>query len=140
MVRRGKPAGLPIINLRAGAIDIGSRFHVVAVPSDVTDEPVQTFQAFTHNGAGYTEANGFGRKTSAQNGPNWSMQIRPLLRRFPYGGRAPPKALVRSKTAFAPRRSGLCLNLRVRRCRGSCITITARIYRKTGCESTMSFI
>jgi len=47
MVRRGKPAGLPIINPRAGAIDIGSRFHVVAVPPDVTDEPVQTFQAFT---------------------------------------------------------------------------------------------
>jgi len=47
MVRRGKPAGLPIINPRAGAIDIGSRFHVVAVPPEVTDEPVQTFQAFT---------------------------------------------------------------------------------------------
>src|SRR6188768_1618120 len=47
MVRRGKPAGLPIINPRAGAIDIGSRFHVVAVPPDVADESVQTFQAFT---------------------------------------------------------------------------------------------
>lgn len=42
-----KPAGLPIINSRAGGIDIGSRFHVVAVASDLCDEPVRTFQAFT---------------------------------------------------------------------------------------------
>ena len=47
MTRRTKAAGLPIINSRAAAIDIGSRFHVVAVPPDLCDEPVQTFQAFT---------------------------------------------------------------------------------------------
>jgi transposase len=39
--------GLPIIHPRAAGIDIGSRFHVVAVPPSLTDEPVQTFQAFT---------------------------------------------------------------------------------------------
>ncbi|WP_198291313.1 IS110 family transposase [Methylosarcina fibrata] len=39
--------GLPIIHQRAAGVDIGSRFHVVAVPTDLTDEPVQTFQAFT---------------------------------------------------------------------------------------------
>jgi len=39
--------GLPIIHPRAAGVDIGSRFHVVAVPTDLTDEPVQTFQAFT---------------------------------------------------------------------------------------------
>jgi transposase len=44
---RDKPAGLPIINDRAAGIDIGARFHVVAVPSDRCDEPIQTFQAFT---------------------------------------------------------------------------------------------
>ena len=44
---RGKSAGLPIINERAGGIYIGSRFHVVAVAPDLCDEPVQTFQAFT---------------------------------------------------------------------------------------------
>jgi len=44
---RGKAAGMPIINERAGGIDIGSRFHVVAVAPDLCDEPVQTFQAFT---------------------------------------------------------------------------------------------
>lgn len=43
----GKQAGLPIIHERAGGIDIGSRFHVVAVMPDCSDEPVQTFQAFT---------------------------------------------------------------------------------------------
>ena len=44
---RRKPTGLPIVNDKAAAIDIGSRFHVVAVPPDMSDEPVQTFQAFT---------------------------------------------------------------------------------------------
>ena len=44
---RSKSSGLPIINAHAAAIDIGSRFHVVAVPPDLSDEPVQTFQAFT---------------------------------------------------------------------------------------------
>ncbi len=39
--------GLPVIHERAASIDIGSRFHVVAVPTALTDEPVQTFQAFT---------------------------------------------------------------------------------------------
>jgi transposase len=39
--------GLPVIHERAAGIDIGSRFHVVAVPADVCKEPVQTFQAFT---------------------------------------------------------------------------------------------
>jgi transposase len=45
--RRDKPSGLPIINEKAAGIDIGSRFHVVAVPPDLCNEPVQTFQAFT---------------------------------------------------------------------------------------------
>lgn len=44
---RSKPAGLPIIHPFAAGIDIGSRFHVVAVSPDLCDEPVQTFQAFT---------------------------------------------------------------------------------------------
>ncbi|MFA6070616.1 MAG: IS110 family transposase [Janthinobacterium sp.] len=39
--------GLPVINERAAGIDIGSRFHVVAVLTALTEEPVQTFQAFT---------------------------------------------------------------------------------------------
>jgi transposase len=38
---------LPIIHPFAAGIDIGSRFHVVAVSPDLCDEPVQTFQAFT---------------------------------------------------------------------------------------------
>jgi transposase len=44
---RSKPTGLPIIQPFAAGIDIGSRFHVVAVSPDLCDEPVQTFQAFT---------------------------------------------------------------------------------------------
>jgi len=38
---------LPVIHERAAGIDVGSRFHVVAVGADLCDEPVQTFQAFT---------------------------------------------------------------------------------------------
>jgi transposase len=45
--RRQGPAGLPIVHSRAGAIDIGARFHVVAVPAELSVEPVQIFQAFT---------------------------------------------------------------------------------------------
>ncbi|MHB1585873.1 MAG: IS110 family RNA-guided transposase [Acidiferrobacteraceae bacterium] len=42
-----RQAGLPVIHERAAGIDIGSRFHVVAVAPSLSDEPVQTFQAFT---------------------------------------------------------------------------------------------
>ena len=45
--RREKPTGLPIIHDRAAGIDIGARFHVAAVPPDLCDDSVQTFQAFT---------------------------------------------------------------------------------------------
>lgn len=45
--RTVKPEGLPIIHARAAGVDIGSRFHVVAVGPDLCDEAVQTFQAFT---------------------------------------------------------------------------------------------
>jgi transposase len=38
---------LPVIHERAAGIDVGSRFHVVAVGGDLCEEPVQTFQAFT---------------------------------------------------------------------------------------------
>ena len=42
-----KTRGLPVINTRAAGIDIGSRFHVVAVPADLAQDPIQTFSAFT---------------------------------------------------------------------------------------------
>ena len=38
---------LAVIHNCAAGIDIGSRFHVVAVPADITKEPVQTLKAFT---------------------------------------------------------------------------------------------
>src|SRR5262245_3854011 len=40
-------SGIPAIRETAAGIDIGSRFHVVAVPPAMTNEPVQTFQTFT---------------------------------------------------------------------------------------------
>lgn len=45
--RKTKTAGFPVIRERAAGIDIGSRFHVVAVGPDLCDEPVRTFQTFT---------------------------------------------------------------------------------------------
>lgn len=42
---RGKRLGR--INPNAAGIDVGSRFHVVAVPEDRDEEPVRTFQSFT---------------------------------------------------------------------------------------------
>jgi transposase len=44
---KGKAAGLLVIHDRAAGIDVGSRFHVVAVGADLCEQPVQTFQAFT---------------------------------------------------------------------------------------------
>jgi transposase len=42
-----KSQSLPVINPDAAGIDIGGSFHVVAVPPDRCEEPVQTFKAFT---------------------------------------------------------------------------------------------
>lgn len=38
---------MPIIHSHAAGIDIGSQFHVVAVPPECDHEPVRTFQSFT---------------------------------------------------------------------------------------------
>ena len=51
MARRSKAKGtrqrtkLHMINPRATGIDAGSTFHVVAVPPELSAEPVQTFQS-----------------------------------------------------------------------------------------------
>lgn len=47
MSKKGKAIGLPIVNARAAGIDIGSRIQVAAVPPELSDDPVQTFQSFT---------------------------------------------------------------------------------------------
>ena len=39
--------GLPIVHRHAAGIDIGSTFHVVAVPADADAEPVRSFSSFT---------------------------------------------------------------------------------------------
>lgn len=45
---RGKPKSeMPVVNPHAAGIDIGSEFHVCAVASGASDEPVQTFGTFT---------------------------------------------------------------------------------------------
>jgi transposase len=41
------PSTLPIVHRHAAGMDIGSTFHVVAVPPDRDEEPVRTFCSFT---------------------------------------------------------------------------------------------
>lgn len=47
MSKNAKVLGLPIVNDRAAGVDIGSRIQVAAVPPELSDDPVQTFQSFT---------------------------------------------------------------------------------------------
>jgi transposase len=44
---RRRRARLKVVNPRSAGIDIGSRFHVVAVPAELDDEPVRKFSSFT---------------------------------------------------------------------------------------------
>jgi len=44
---KGTPTALAPINRRAAGVDIGSRFHVAAVPAELDAEPVRSFQSFT---------------------------------------------------------------------------------------------
>ena len=44
---RRRRARLRVINPRSAGIDIGSRFHVVAVPAEMDPEPVRKFSSFT---------------------------------------------------------------------------------------------
>jgi hypothetical protein len=47
--KKGKSgsAGLPIVHRHAAGLDVGSTFHVVALPEDADDEPLRTFKSFT---------------------------------------------------------------------------------------------
>ena len=45
--RRQSPRVLPTVHAQAAGLDVGSTFHVVAVPPEVSDEPVRTFRSFT---------------------------------------------------------------------------------------------
>ncbi len=45
--KRGGKKRFSTINPNAAGIDVGSQFHVVAVPGDRDDEPVRSFQSFT---------------------------------------------------------------------------------------------
>ena len=45
--KRHKRQDLPVVHARAAGIDIGSQFHVVAVPPECDPEPVRSFRSFT---------------------------------------------------------------------------------------------
>jgi len=47
MTRKMGPREMPVVHEHAAGIDVGSRFHVVAIPADHDPESVRTFQAFT---------------------------------------------------------------------------------------------
>lgn len=41
------PRTMPTVHACAAGLDVGSTFHVVAVPPELSDEPVRTFRSFT---------------------------------------------------------------------------------------------
>jgi len=45
--KRSRSKRLSMLNPNAAGIDVGSQFHVVAVPEDRDDEPVRSFRSFT---------------------------------------------------------------------------------------------
>lgn len=45
--KQGRGKRFSTINPNAAGIDIGSKFHVVAVPANCDAEPVRTFKSFT---------------------------------------------------------------------------------------------
>jgi transposase len=45
--KRVRNKRLSAVNANAAGIDVGSQFHVVAVPADRDEEPVRTFRSFT---------------------------------------------------------------------------------------------
>ena len=47
--KRARGERLSRVNPNAAGIDVGSRFHVVAIPHDRDEEPVRTFQSFTED-------------------------------------------------------------------------------------------
>ena len=46
---KGKKRKWSMVHPRAAGLDIGSQFHVVAVPEDMDAEPVRTFSTFTND-------------------------------------------------------------------------------------------
>lgn len=46
---RRRRARLKVVNPCSAGIDIGSRFHVVAIPTELDDEPVRKFSSFTND-------------------------------------------------------------------------------------------
>jgi transposase len=73
--RRGGSSGrLSTINPDAAGIDVGSTFHVVAVPADRDDEPVRTFRTFSgdlHRLADWLEATGIKTVAMESTGVYW---------------------------------------------------------------------
>jgi transposase len=72
---RGKPSGrLSTINPDAAGIDVGSTFHVVAVPGDRDETPVRTFRTFSgdlHRLADWLEATGIKTVAMESTGVYW---------------------------------------------------------------------
>jgi hypothetical protein len=46
---RRRRARLRVVNPRSAGVGIGSRFHVVAVPAELADDPVRKFSSFTND-------------------------------------------------------------------------------------------
>ncbi len=47
--KTSKRPTMETVNVRAAAVDIGSRMHMAAVNPEVTDAPIRAFGTFTHD-------------------------------------------------------------------------------------------
>ena len=71
---KGKKRKWSVVHPRAAGIDIGSQFHVVAVPEDFDAEPVRTFSTFTndlHRLADWLKELGIGTVAMESTGVYW---------------------------------------------------------------------
>lgn len=72
--RQGRSRSLPVRHACAAGIDIGAKFHVVAVPPHLSAEPVRTYQSFTtdlHRLAEWVEALGITTVAMESTGVYW---------------------------------------------------------------------
>lgn len=72
--RKGKRERLTIVYRNAAGIDVGSKFHVVAVPPDRDPEPCRTFRSFTgdlHQMADWLQAVGITTVAMESTGVYW---------------------------------------------------------------------
>jgi transposase len=80
---------LAVLNPNAAGIDVGGKFHLVAVPSDRDPEPVRSFEAFTpqlHELAAWLKRCGIETVAMESTGIYW-IALSEVLERYGFGSK-----------------------------------------------------